>query len=506
MKRLIPLILALLLLVACAAPGAEPAPEPAPSESAENASPGDLAAPTPTPELDESIPEEPEFILGPEEAGYTFRCEELGFSLPVPDEAAPYLGICMGIPQFVSEDESCSFYFLSGGDREYAYFSSGLIAAPRRDFFNPGRFYNEAYHSWHSVVAASSEYIYIYQGSIGGYALPMEPQEGQAAATAVGSVNNLRENLMVDEPDGLPELTDEAMRAASEALAARGGETLTRAEAAQLIFDAMTADNKGTDYALRFTDLEPGSEAARAAAYLDSYGMFARYDEDNEIIDDGNLFRPGEGVTRAEFIHLLQCALFVRDQVDRYPTAYGSTVPADDLGERTSWEISELDRAWKDGWLAMEGGKLRPDEAMTAAEAAKALRAASGVAIPETPLSSQSCETEWFSLRDACAEALEPYDDYYSFSAGEGRVLLLEVNERRARNISFYTAEPDGDGCALGELLYTMGPEDKPLVIELPFYGDLTAYGIGFEDENGETHSLLLQAGGEGPCTVTEMN
>lgn len=534
MRRLIPLILALLLLAACGAeavpevseptpeptPTPEPAPTPVPTpaESADNASPGDLATPTPTPERDESIPEEPEFILGPAEKGYTFRCDELGFSLPVPDEAAPYLGICMGIPHFVSEDESCSFYYIYGEDGQYTAFSSGIIVAPRRDFFNPGRFYNESYHSWHSVVAASAEYIYVFQGGIGGTELPMEPQEGQAAATAVGDPEDLRENLLVDEPDALPELTDEAMRAASEALAARGDETLTRAEAAVLIFGALTADNKAADYPLRFTDLEPGSEAARAAAYLDSYGMFARYDEDNEPISDGDLFRPDEGVTRADFIHLLQCALFVRDQVDRYPTAYGEPVPADDLGERVWWESAELDRAWKDGWLMMRDGKLRPDEAITAAEAAKALRSAAGIVIPETPYSAFSCETEWFSLRDACAAALEPYDiypepysDYYSFSAGEGSVLLLEVKEDRARDISFYTAEQGGEGYALGGLLYTMGPENKPLVIELPFDGELSAYFISFEDENGEVRRLLLQMGGidpaEGcPYTLTEMD
>ena len=129
-----------------------------------------------------------------------------------------------------------------------------------------------------------------------------------------------------------------------------------------------------------------------------------------------------------------------------------------------------------------------------------------------------SCETEWFSLRDACAAALEPYDiypepysDYYSFSAGEGSVLLLEVKEDRARDISFYAAEQGGEGYALGGLLYTMGPENKPLVIELPFDGELSAYFISFEDENGEVRRLLLQMGGidpaEGcPYTLTEMD
>ena len=208
MRRLIPLILALLLLAACGAeappevseptpeptPTPEPAPTPVPTpaESADNASPGDLATPTPTPERDESIPEEPEFILGPAEEGYTFRCDELGFSLPVPDEAAPYLGICMGIPHFVSEDESCSFYYIYGEDGRYTAFSSGIIVAPRRDFFNPGRFYNESYHSWHSVVAASAEYIYVFQGGIGGTELPGGRARRPARADGRGHARRVR--------------------------------------------------------------------------------------------------------------------------------------------------------------------------------------------------------------------------------------------------------------------------------------------------------------------------
>ena len=90
-------------------------------------------------------------------------------------------------------------------------------------------------------------------------------------------------------------------------------------------------------------------------------------------------------------------------------------------------------------------------------------------------------------------------------------MLLLEVKEDRARDISFYTAEQGGEGYALGGLLYTMGPENKPLVIELPFDGELSAYFISFEDENGEVRRLLLQMGGldpaEGcPYTLTEMD
>ena len=69
-------------------------------------------------------------------------------------------------------------------------------------------------------------------------------------------------------------------------------------------------------------------------------------------------------MTLAEFVHLLQCALFARHLDPRYPLAFGDPVQADDLGERTWWERAELDRAWKDGWIWLEDGRLRPDEAI----------------------------------------------------------------------------------------------------------------------------------------------
>ena len=135
-------------------------------------------------------------------------------------------------------------------------------------------------------------------------------------------------------------------------------------------------------------------------------------------------------MTLAEFVHLLQCALFARHLDPRYPLAFGDPVQADDLGERTWWERADVDRAWKDGWIRLEDGRLRPDEAITCAGIAKALYAAAGVQIPEEPWSYLVCETEWFTLRDAYAAALEPYTSWNSYIAGRGSVLLIEPNTR----------------------------------------------------------------------------
>ncbi len=495
--RLIPLVLAALLLAAC---GTEPAAETPPAESVDPSSPYDLATPeTPSAAPDPDIPDEPEFIRGPEAGGYTFRSEELGFSLEIPDEAAPYIGICRGIPGLMPEDEACSFYFIYGEEGQYKAFISAIVAAERDELFNPGRYFNGDEHSAHYPIAASEEYVYLYQGGIGGYDLPMPAREGQEAAVSAVSRQSLSEGLVISRPDSLPELTEEALREAAAELSGGGEDALSRAEAARLVFDMLSAENKGEARPLRFSDVEPGTDAAAAIAYLDSYGMFARYDENNERVD-GELFRPDEDISRAEFVHLLQCALFAREQYPRYPIAFGDPIPAEDLGERTRWEYMELDRAWKDGWLELRDGKIRPDEPITRAEAARALRAAAGPEIPETPYSHLACETEWFTLRDACAAALEPYESWRYFTAGEGSLLLLEPKEQGPGELAFHTTELTDEGYVFGELLYSAWiSEREPLLIELPFYGDFTAYGISLTDEDGIEHRLLLQTGGMGP-------
>ena len=74
-------------------------------------------------------------------------------------------------------------------------------------------------------------------------------------------------------------------------------------------------------------------------------------------------------MTRAEFVTFLQRLLFIPT-----PDWFGDPVEASDLDEN-HWAYHALNRACKDGWLAVENGAIRPDESITAAEAAAALNA-----------------------------------------------------------------------------------------------------------------------------------
>ena len=224
------------------------------------------------------------------------------------------------------------------------------------------------------VIKASEDYIYVHLGSVGGSDMPIEPLEGLNIAGDTIGFNALRENMVTLPADDMPALERDSLPAAAAKLNALGAATMTRGDAAVFVTDILTADNKDRAYPLRFTDVAPGTDEAHSIAYLDSYGVFARYTRGGDLISDGDLFRPDEPITRAEFVQLLQRVQFARSQISHYPISFGDLIPASDL-DKGHFAYLELDRAWKDGWIELTDGRARPDEPMTAAEMRVALTA-----------------------------------------------------------------------------------------------------------------------------------
>lgn len=370
MKRLIPLLLALaLLLTACGAPSAEPSPSPTPYP----ASPQDLNT-LPEPTVDPRIPQEPAVLAGPADEGYTFTSDTQHFSIEISDEAAPYVVICDGLTGYYPVGEAVSFCFYSYKYDTILGTFGTVIAYPREDFFDPTTIYNESSHAVCNVIKASEDYIYVHLGSVGGSDMPIEPLEGLDIAGDTIGFNALRENMVTLPADDMPALERDSLPAAAAKLNALGAATMTRGEAAVFVVDMLTADNKDRAYPLRFSDVTPGTDEAHSIAYLDSYGVFARYTNEGERVSDGDLFRPDEPITRAEFVQLLQRVQFARSQISHYPISFGDSIPASDL-DKGHFAYLELDRAWKDGWIELTDGLVRPDEAMTAAEMREALTA-----------------------------------------------------------------------------------------------------------------------------------
>ena len=382
MKRILPLVLAIILLAACGAPAAEvtpsPTPEVTPSPTPYPASPHDLNRP-PEPTVDPRIPQEPAVLAGPEEDGYTFTSDTQHFSIEIPDEAAPYILISDGRPRYIPLGQAVSFlYYSHEYESDLGTFGS-IMAVPREDYFNPTRYYNDDYHGVHGVVKASRDYIYVDITGTGGSDMTILPLEGLDIARDVVGFSAIKENLVVPEQDGLPVLERESLPAAAAKLDALGTDTMTRGEAAVFFVDMLTADNKDTEYPLRFTDVTPGTDEARAIAYLDSYGVFARYTDEGERVSDGDLFRPDELITRAEFAVLLQRVQFVNSpRTYIYPYWFylsgSEPLPASDIDE-THWAWDEINCAYYDGWYELTDGKIRADEAITAEEMVEAMTA-----------------------------------------------------------------------------------------------------------------------------------
>lgn len=382
MKKIVPLVLVIAMLAACGAPGAEvtpsPTPEATPSPTPYPASPHDLNRP-PEPTVDPRIPQEPAVLAGPEEDGYTFTSDTQHFSIEIPDEAAPYILISDGRPGYIPLGQAVSFlYYSHEYESDLGTFGS-IMAVPREDYFNPTRYYNDDYQGVHGVVKASRDYIYVDITGTGGSDMTILPLEGLDTARDVVGFSAIKENLVVPEQDGLPVLERESLPAAAAKLDAMGTDTMTRGEAAVFFVDMLTADNKDTEYPLRFTDVTPGTDEARAIAYLDSYGVFARYTDEGERVSDGDLFRPDEPITRAEFAVLLQRVQFVNSpRTYIYPYWFylsgSEPLPASDIDE-THWAWDEINCAYYDGWYELTEGKIRADEAITAEEMVEAMTA-----------------------------------------------------------------------------------------------------------------------------------
>ena len=361
------ILLALLFLSACGAPGAGEGPAPTAAETpvvAETPAPTPVPTPVPTPTP----------LALPQEHAYVFSYPELGLSFPVSEELAPLLIIRPGVHFFDEGGDSISLYLdIPDGNEAEA---GSLARVPRREHFDPTRYYRR-YMTAIRVVAASDESLYVDVGTIGGVSgVGDEDIDCYKAAAWLISGDFFVENLTVDNQDGLPVLTPEAVSAEIVALESAPAETMTRAEGAVWAFGLLAADNKEEEYPadnkeeeypLRFSDVEPGTEAAHAIAYLDSYGMFYGH--------DGELFRPDEPFTRAEFAELLQRLHLAELQGNPYPGWYGEPIEATDIDEE-HWAWDVMNRACKDVWLEMdENGRIRPDEPVTAAEMAHALRA-----------------------------------------------------------------------------------------------------------------------------------
>ena len=193
MKRIIPMILALLLLAACAAMpgGAAPAPTeaaerhdlpPAETTLPEAETPAEPVVETPAepvvetpaePDEETAAPMEdlppepwPEFLAEPAAGGYEFRSETLGCSFTVPAEISQKVAVAGGVRYHDPEGTCLTFYYVPENGR-YPLTMFYLVAAtPRAAFFRPGSWYYST-QTGHSIVAIREDSVLFTMGPLG---------------------------------------------------------------------------------------------------------------------------------------------------------------------------------------------------------------------------------------------------------------------------------------------------------------------------------------------------
>ena len=96
---------------------------------------------------------------------------------------------------------------------------------------------------------------------------------------------------------------------------------------------------------------------------------------------------------------------------------------------------------------------------------------------------------------------------YHHYSDGqEYREAIVIEAASELNDVHFFQYEMNADGLVPGMDLYALSTltEDKPLVVEVEFPGDLTTYGIRFVDDNGCSHSYRIYISGKDGSLVLD--
>ncbi len=293
----------------------------------------------------------------PASAAYTYEDTELGFSLTLPDEFDGVIELREGIDfTGAAGSDGATLYYLPAVEAGSEGILGYIAVVPKQDYFGGAWF--SGLMTGQALLAVGDELAYVYIDSFGGTDCPEDLLEDyNAVCDALNA--SVGEYLSATGTYGVPSLDAGALDAAIASLTGDGA--LTRGEVAALGFDILSSTNKDADFTQPFADVDTGTDEAQAIAYLAYYGVVNGY-------EDG-AFRPDEAMTRAEFVTFLQRLLFIPT-----PDWYGDPVEASDLDEN-HWAYHALNRAYQDGWITVEDGAIRPDESITAAEAAAALNA-----------------------------------------------------------------------------------------------------------------------------------
>ena len=250
-----------------------------------------------------------------------------------------------------------SFYYLPAEQGDWGgLLGSIVVVSPKSAYFSSDYFDTER-----TIIAMSDNSIYYYIPSVGGADSGEHTMEGYIKALSAISPEWLRENIAVTGSVSFPYINTERLSGVISTLENEGIKMLTRDYTAIMLY-SLLSDTTASEASSPFNDIVSDSSEYDAILCLSDLGIVNGY-------EDGS-FRPDATITRAEFCVMLSRLLFVP-----YPWWYGDGIAASDVGEN-HWAWNYLNYAVQHGWIAEAEGKIRPDEPITAREAAEALRLA----------------------------------------------------------------------------------------------------------------------------------
>lgn len=276
--------------------------------------------------------------------------ETFGFSISLPDELVDDI-------KFDENEHGVAIRYIPAAVGAWeGLIGAIVVASPKNAYFT-----REYYDAKRTVLAISKDSIYYYLPVIGGVDSGVSTMAGYMEALEKLEPQQLRKCMAFKNPVSVPNLNADKLAKTAAELEGAITKSLTREYVSSIFYDAISGTVKTEVYTTHFTDINPYSSRYEAILYLEDLGVINGY-------GDGT-FRPDSTITRAEF-----CTMLSRFLLIPYPWWYGNALEANDIRE-SHWAWDYINYAAQRGWLHESGNKIRPDEPITAHEAAQALRA-----------------------------------------------------------------------------------------------------------------------------------
>ena len=182
-------------------------------------------------------------VLATSSDAYTYRSDELGFTLTIPKDLETVIDI-------VPYENGLKFIHKPSDDEGDRGFEGQMFYIEKHESRNKylSEIDDDHKYEYHKIIAMTKDSVYTrVVGIWGGADFSAENRAEHHAASSRLSMEYLRENLVFDNPDSFPQIIEksEIPYIIGENEIIQSDNMVTRGEYAELLYSLLIAENKG---------------------------------------------------------------------------------------------------------------------------------------------------------------------------------------------------------------------------------------------------------------------